>query len=207
MKLLIIDTETTGLPKYKNSSIYKTDEWPYIIQLSWILWDIENNNFINHENDYIKINNNIIIEDGSFKTHGISRNYLNKYGIRLTESLNKLEKAMKECNLIVGHNISFDKRIIIVECIRRNIKFNWKNVFCTMKNSVELCQIEKKNSNNEIYYKYPTLNELHYYLFNTNPTNLHDAFVDIIICLRCYCKMLYDKDIFKNNNEIKNLFT
>lgn len=206
MKILIVDTETTGLPKYKDSSIYKTWEWPHILQISWILWDQEKNNFSNHENDFINIEDNILIQEESFKTHGLTRNYLNKNGIDLLCALDKFRKAMNECNLVIGHNISFDKRMIIVECIRKKIKLTWKPVFCTMKNAVDLCKIEKYNKEGELYYKYPTLKELHFYLFKTNPRNLHDAFIDITICLRCYCKMVYDKDIFKHNSEMKNLF-
>ena len=38
MKVLVFDTETTGLPKGKNPSIYKTELWPHIIQLSYIVY-------------------------------------------------------------------------------------------------------------------------------------------------------------------------
>ena len=34
--ILVFDTETTGLPKGKNPSIYKTELWPHIIQLSYL---------------------------------------------------------------------------------------------------------------------------------------------------------------------------
>ena len=42
MKLLVFDTETTGLPE-KGAKINETNKWPYIIQLSYILYDTENN--------------------------------------------------------------------------------------------------------------------------------------------------------------------
>jgi len=35
MKILVFDTETTGLPE-RSSSIKETDKWPYIIQISYI---------------------------------------------------------------------------------------------------------------------------------------------------------------------------
>ena len=43
MKIVVFDTETSGLPKEKNASIYETDKWPYILQLSFIIYDIERN--------------------------------------------------------------------------------------------------------------------------------------------------------------------
>ena len=41
MKVLVFDTETTGLTKVKNPSIFDFDKWPYILQLSYILYDTE----------------------------------------------------------------------------------------------------------------------------------------------------------------------
>ena len=43
MKIIIFDTETTGLPKDYKGSIYDSDNWPYIVQLSWIIVEIVSN--------------------------------------------------------------------------------------------------------------------------------------------------------------------
>jgi len=37
MRVLVFDTETSGLPTEKNPSIYETQKWPYIIQLSFAI--------------------------------------------------------------------------------------------------------------------------------------------------------------------------
>ena len=40
MKVLVFDTETTGLPLGgKNIPVYKTDFFPYIVQFSWATYD------------------------------------------------------------------------------------------------------------------------------------------------------------------------
>jgi len=46
MKVLVFDTETTGLPQENNVSILDTFRWPYIVQLSFIYYDSEINTFI-----------------------------------------------------------------------------------------------------------------------------------------------------------------
>ena len=50
MKILVFDTETTGLPLKnefnKEPSIYDYDKWPYIIQISCILYDLSTNETI-----------------------------------------------------------------------------------------------------------------------------------------------------------------
>ena len=38
MKILVFDTETSGLPE-RSASIYEHSKWPYIIQLSYVLYD------------------------------------------------------------------------------------------------------------------------------------------------------------------------
>ena len=44
-RILIFDTETTGLPE-KYASIRDYEKWPYIIQLSYIIYDTSNNHYI-----------------------------------------------------------------------------------------------------------------------------------------------------------------
>jgi hypothetical protein len=39
MKVLVFDTETSGLPSERNSSILDTVKWPYILQLSFMVYD------------------------------------------------------------------------------------------------------------------------------------------------------------------------
>ena len=50
MKILIFDTETSGLPEEKNCSVLSTHKWPYILQLSYILYDTETNRIIKYVN-------------------------------------------------------------------------------------------------------------------------------------------------------------
>ena len=49
MKILVFDTETTGLPTERNASIISTDKWPYIVQISYLIFDTE----INMVLDYV----------------------------------------------------------------------------------------------------------------------------------------------------------
>ena len=79
--------------------------------------------------------------------------------------------------------------------------------FCTMKNTVDLCKIESVSiKTGEKYLKYPSQSELHNYLFGYVPKGLHNSMADVIICLRCYYKLMYDRDILMLNNEIQKLY-
>ena len=110
------------------------------------------------------------------------------------------------------HNMYYDKTMIMEECHRnnyskkmnfnRNKKGNYIPEYCTMKHGTNLCKIEKYNQkNNTTYFKYPKLEELYRHLFNEDPTGMHNAFVDILLTIKCYLKMTRDVE----SNEINKL--
>ena len=80
MRIIVIDTETTGLPTTRGNVINDVEElkkWPYIIQLSFIVFDT-NKNKICHEHDFIiSIPDNVKISSRSIELHGISRKISN----------------------------------------------------------------------------------------------------------------------------------
>ena len=155
MKILVFDTETTGLPE-KNVSIYEHNKWPYIIQLSYIFYDISNNISVIKDN-YIKIREDIQISQDSYEKHCISRDTINTKGINIRNALHDFNRFLNISDLVIGHNISFDKRMIFVECIRNRIQQKFttydssnkisKPEFCTMKNTVDLFRKEKNIDN------------------------------------------------------------
>jgi DNA polymerase III epsilon subunit-like protein len=213
MKVLVFDTETTGLPTERNPLITETEKFPYIVQLSYILYDDQTNHIINIQDDIIKLPENVVLPEESVKIHGITREKSNKKGIPISDALDKFNELIKESDIIVGHNTSFDRRLIMVECIRNDkpMFFDKKNEFCTMFRSINLCAIEKVNpKTGEKYFKYPNLSELHEKLFGNKPKGTHDSMADILICMRCYERMKSNKDIVKKGSasfkELYNLY-
>lgn len=216
MKVLVFDTETTGLPE-KGASIYDKSKWPYIIQLSYILYDLSNNSAL-IKNNYIKTDKSVIITPESFNIHNISREILDSRGINIVPALTEFNECLKRCDVVVGHNISFDKRLIFVECFRHNIKqyftqfINNKQIvkleFCTMKNTTQFCKLERLTKTNQVYYKNPKLSELYSLLFpeESLPTDLHNSLIDVALTLRCYLKYVYNFDIKEKNENVRQLF-
>ena len=208
MKILIFDTETTGLLP-KDVSLYQSDLWPYIVQFSFIMYNTISNK-IEMEHDYIiKIPKEISIPKESTKIHGITKQKSNKQGYNMKDILEIFNIALESCDFVVAHNLSFDKKILMVEGIRHNTKIeftrNGLTPYCTMRNSINLCNIEKVNNNNEVYKKFPTLAELHVKLFGVGPSNLHNSFVDILICMRCFYAMIFNEDLCKKNKRFNSL--
>jgi len=222
MFVLIFDTETTGLPKTKLINENAINDWPYIVQLSYIIYDTEDDKFIKISDNIINISDSIDIPKESVAIHGIDRNKMTQHGKSITEVLKEFLKEISIIDLIVGHNIEFDINMIIVEiyrCIlnRENsdikeidlpiiIQLQYMNQYCTMKNSMELCNIKKINmTTGKEYLKYPTLTETYYKLFSTKPNNMHNSLHDIYACFRCFYKLKYNKDICDENNEFNKL--
>lgn len=207
MKYLVFDTETTGLPKTRNKIGNWWDTYPNIVQLSWILYDTEKKSLKTFGNDIIKLGKGIIIPEESIAVHKITNNVMLKLGINIIDSINNFIKAYKECDLLIAHNLEFDKNMLISEMIRNNIEpvFNIynKEEYCTMKENIDFCKLERVGRYGRTYNKYPKLEELHDKLFNNEtPKDLHNAINDVLVCLRCFIYQQNKTDARKECNGV-----
>ena len=144
----------------------------------------------------------------------LNHEFLNKNGIHIIPVLKEFNDYLDKCDLVVGHNISFDKRLIFVECLRHKIDQNFtkfvnnqkicKPEYCTMKNSTQFCEIIKLSKTNKTYIKQPKLIELYSKLFLNEPVpkQLHNSLIDILCTLRCYLKYVNNIDIIEVNQKI-----
>jgi DNA polymerase-3 subunit epsilon len=198
MKLCVLDTETTGLlPRNPIFTLENVNTYPHIVQLSWVMLDTETLKL--KEYDYI-ISASTIPED-STAIHGITQSMNTAQGFRFDLIYDILQLCLEECDLIIGHNLEFDIQMLKVECMRYNISVNWnKPTYCTMKNTTHICKILKENNYG---YKWPKLSELHEFLFEESPSNLHNALIDVIVCLRCYYQLVYKQDLFESIKMLK----
>lgn len=209
MLLLVFDTETTGvIPK----EIYNIENCPYILQFSYIVYDLKKYKIVKEYNKIIHIPKNIPISEESTKIHNITKYDTNKSRTQIISCLQEFKKHVDICDYIIGHNVDFDIKMVEIECQRNNMYVNIfdksNKILCTMQNGIDICKIESENVMGK-YYKWPKLSELHKKLFNIMPKNLHDAYNDILICLRCAVFIInkidicYKDSVFKR--KIKNL--
>jgi len=189
--IIIFDVETTGLfPKNI------CEAYPSIIQLSYILYDLDTNSVIETKNMYIRIPETTIITPFVTNLTGITRELLDEKGITISEAIMTFYETYKKADMMVAHNISFDLKMILVEsqhiCSELYKDIKNKRTFCTMKESVDICKLEHTNSKG-VYFKFPKLSQLYEHYFGHVPENLHDAHVDVLCCLRCFLRMeFYD---------------
>lgn len=184
---LIVDTETTGLPKDYRASIQNTENWPRLIQLAYQLYD-EKENLVKEVNHIIRPDG-FVIPLESTKVHGISTESAMAEGTNLVDALDELQSDIERADVIVGHNIDFDRRVIDCEYfrLRRYPLLSTKPQFCTMQSSTNLCKLEGRFG-----YKWPALAELHNFLFQEpfGPSQgQHNALQDVKIAARAYFKL------------------
>jgi DNA polymerase-3 subunit epsilon len=198
MKVLVFDTETTGLPE-KNALILEHNRWPFIVQLSYILYDTESKTLLKTVNVIIKIPEHIAIPAECTALHSLTQEICQSKGEPLRPILECFLAIAQEADLLVGHNISFDKNMIMVECSRQGLIYDIMHTsrdYCTMKETKELVgKICIFNNTGRTFFKYPKLAELYSYLFTEAPKGMHDSMADILLCLRSYVKLQHNYDI------------
>jgi len=215
MRVLVFDTETTGLPQSKIISPDTLKLWPHIVQFSYVIYDTDTNDIVSSMDNIIKVEEHVVISEGSIELHGITKEISQTKGCKISKTINIFFNYLRKVDILIGHNIEFDIQMLKVELLRliysdtlpdeksrkyKNYLYdlsNFENIYCTMKNSIELCSIKVLDKFGKEYNKYPKLIELHKYLFHTTPSNLHNSFNDILITLRCFIKMKYDIDLLE----------
>jgi DNA polymerase III epsilon subunit-like protein len=193
MKVLVFDTETTGLIP-KNTKCL--GDWPHIVQLSCIFINLDKldemfvDNFI--------INPDILIPKESSDIHGITNEIAAEKGINIRDALLRFTYFLDEADVIVAHNLSFDKKIIEKELERLEYPnyFNIKSyqIYDTMQKGKKLCNIVRMTKRGHSFIKFPKLIELYEYLFQPNADcyeykNAHNAIFDVLMTFRCYLTM------------------
>ncbi len=190
MKILVFDVETTGLPKKRKASLDDLDNWPYIVQLSWVVYDVLEGSIESINDSVIKLPEGISVPTESTKVHGISNEMMLANGVDIKKQLRYFLTDATNSDLLVAHNIEFDETVISVECIRNFHNNSFKDIktprYCTMKKSIKRWR------------KWLKLEILHEKLFDQKLKNLHNSLNDVYVCLRCFIKLYFNKDLLNN---------
>jgi len=211
-KILFFDTECVPENNNGNLMIFndKSKNNPpkpkYFEQITWMVYS-EKGEFL-YYNDYIYNEHNdsyllgYINMDDNPKRKNPSPNIFT-----LCELLNHFISDVKNCDIIVAHNLKFDKgkitKALLLEC---KVKFNPydKIEFCTMEDISVLnyckenykyinhCKEKYKNNEfdcNNIPVKWPKLIELHTLLFHEGLKDDHDALYHSEACAKCFFEL------------------
>lgn len=224
MRVLVFDTETTGLPQTKIINPDTLELWPHIVQISFIIYDTDKNDIVEANDFIINVKGKVDIPEESTNIHGITNKISHSKGVLIEDVLNKLFNSLRSIDKIVGHNVLFDINMLKIELLRiiylnKNISIedksktkhnlhyltNYTNIYCTLLESIQLCNIKAVDRYGKDYIKWPKLSELHHKLFDTIPNNLHNSFNDILVTLRCFIKINTGMDLNKECLKFKKI--
>lgn len=255
-KILVFDTETTSLPEKKYNSFDKQKEheqkmlsvselkkegnswstelekYPSIIQLAYILYDTDNPSNSKIFNKYIDIPESINISSESQKIHGISKEKIGLMDLfkkaSIEDSLNEFMDDFNEADIVVGHNVDFDRRMIVAELLRLSKEKNMphikeimkdENFECTQEITTPICNLKVKLQYVDPETKIPKyiykikstkLIEAYEHYFGYRPAgeHMHDAIIDVVVCLRVYGMSFPGGqafDVCNTNSKIKDM--
>ena len=187
-KYLFFDTECNGLPQNYKLGVSATDNWPRLIQLAWIVTDEEGNEV--SRKSRIVYPKGFCIEPVVANLTGISNQRAQQEGIDLNDALSEFMEDIAKVEVIIGHNINFDRHVVGCELYRLNGAYNAlmnKDYICTMQSSINYCAIPSNNFWGG--YKWPKLEELYRKLFGHMFDNAHDALADVSATKDCYFEL------------------
>lgn len=193
--LLAYDTETTGLPAYKDPS--DAPHQPHIVQLAAKVVDLDTRLPVSQMNVIIKPNGWIIPAEVS-AIHGITTERAMDEGIDEREAVEQFLSMWRpnpETFLRrIGHNESFDARIVRIATKRyfdAVTQTMWKggDALCTARMASPIMSMPattamKKSGRN--FPKTPKLSEAYEYFMNKPLEGAHDAMNDVDACLAVY---------------------
>jgi DNA polymerase III epsilon subunit-like protein len=208
-RVLVLSVETTGIsPKHNSKYAIPLDEltyipidaYPFIVQLSFIVYDVAERKIIKLYNRYIQIPDNVYIAEEITVLTGISNAFCRKHGVHITEAIMELYNEYIFCDCVVGHNIDIQREFINIEFVRNHEflirkcpshmsmfnptfeQINRIRVFCTMiygrremwQHDTSVAAATAKN---------PSLRILYEFLYGTARPCVHS---NVFVCLECW---------------------
>lgn len=191
MSTIVVDTETTGLPLFKERS--NDPRQPHLVQLALISY--------NDEGAEVSAAAVIIKPDGwtipeeMTAIHGISHERAMDEGIPEAIAVDMFISGQARAALRVAHNIAFDVRILRIAMTRAGIERDFieaieaRASYCTCnaaKPVLKMPPTEKMMAAGMKGYKSPKLEECITSFFGETLPGAHDALIDARACGRLF---------------------
>lgn len=178
--ILVLDTETTGLPHSRYSDPRETADYDDA-RLIEIAYGVVENDRIVKEVSFLV---DSVTAVPNTHIHGITVDHLRSNGLEVGTVFDVLLSDLEDVDQIVAHNVHFDCNILLAEAFRvgrldvvRSLQSKTKR--CTMLMGKEAYNL----------FKYPKLSELYQLTTGRVYVQKHRATDDMRACVECYVGM------------------
>lgn len=183
MNVLVFDTETTGLVKWKRPVSDK--DQPYLMQLGLIL---VSSGAISARLNFV-VHSPIPPGPKAFDAHGISHDLSLASGMSGRWTASVWRGFVRKADIIAAHNLDFDEMVMRAHFYRYRVEWPtvaWTNArkICTMKEFQNRVDVKTHAGHT----KFPRLAELHARLFGAQHEDQHDALGDVEATYKCLKK-------------------
>lgn len=205
LRILLLDTETNGLPKNRFAPPSQWEAYPAILQLSWAVYVVEGRLMHNESKRDIGValHSSIPWDTGAAAVHKLSEAEARR-GTPAAEALLELAAALRGVHVVVAHNLSFDKPVIRAAAYAEadrggpaSLRSIWPigiGEFCTMRELRNLVRIPSPSPEAREPFKAPKLSELYAWLyghtFDISGGYLHSSRADTFCLASCMTGLL-----------------
>lgn len=190
-RILVYDTETTGLPLFDQPS--DDPRQPHIVELAAGLYDAETGERIDLLHAIVRPNG-WTIPDEVARIHGITTERALAEGRAEDEVFGEFVALWRRADLRVAHNESFDARIVRIACKRflgDGLADEWKagKAECTARLSTPIINLPPTGKMMAAGFrkpKTPNLTECIRHFFSEAHDGAHGALADMEGCARVY---------------------
>ena len=195
--ILVFDSETTGICEWKKPSDDPTQ--PYLVQIAALLVDISTwRNIAGFVTTIKPADGWTEMPDEAEKIHGISYDYCVRNGIDVVVALQMFDELMGRSDVIVGHNVEFDKRILRIASKRNGFvdfmgRLKEYPKFDTCREADKIAKLPATvamHKSGRHWSKLPKLTEAYEFFYGEPPKKSHEAMADVVACMRVYKKII-----------------
>ncbi len=197
-KFIIVDIETTGLPKKRDAHPWDVENWPRIVQIAWIIID-KNADLIGFKNYYCT--DCIPIPQKTTHIHGITDDFVKANGVSTMSAITDFMQDLNNAEFIVAHHALFDIPIVESEIYRHGMirRLTDKTIICTMENGAKIIARDDLVKFGKYYHntsKVSLPNLVSFLYDGYQITVAHNALFDAAYTASCLARMINMKHSF-----------
>lgn len=181
---LFFDTETTGKITDYKASFKEVEKFPRITQFAWQLYNSEGKLFKSFQS-LVKPEGWEVPKEEFFIKNNMSTERCELEGRPIKPMLEQFLIELNACKFLLAHNMNFDLTITASEMYRLGMQAqNKPQKICTMQSTTEICKLPGPYG-----FKWPSLQELHKFLFGAEFEGAHDASDDVVATAKCFFEL------------------